>query len=141
VGSLNVTGSIVSSGQSVCLADGTNCPSSGITSETDPIAGAKIGTLTSGQWCTSDGSRINCTTAAPGGITSETDPTVPANVKDGVTWSDIVSSAPAGFADGVDNVGTQSGSLTNGKWCTSDGVLINCTSDPPTGPFEAVYAP
>ena len=41
------------------------------------------------------------------GITSETDPTVLASVKDGVSWAEITSK-PAGFADGVDNVGTVS---------------------------------
>ena len=54
------------------------------------------------------------------GITSETDPTVIASVKDGVSWDEVsskpttatrwpswseISSIPAGFADGVDNVG------------------------------------
>ena len=39
------------------------------------------------------------------GITSETDPTVIASVKDGVSWAEL-SSIPAGFADGVDNVGS-----------------------------------
>jgi len=45
------------------------------------------------------------------GITSETDPTVIASVKDGVSWSEI-SSIPADFADGVDNVGSGVGTLS-----------------------------
>jgi hypothetical protein len=45
----------------------------GITAETDP----QVGTLTSGKWCTSDGSQVNCTTNAP--VTSEADPQVGTN--------------------------------------------------------------
>jgi len=38
------------------------------------------------------------------GITAiETDPTIPANLKDGVSWDEIAD-IPAGFADGVDDV-------------------------------------
>jgi hypothetical protein len=37
-------------------------------------------------------------------VATETDPTVPANIKDGVAWSEL-SGIPAGFIDGVDNVG------------------------------------
>ncbi|OHA83985.1 MAG: hypothetical protein A2937_00515 [Candidatus Yonathbacteria bacterium RIFCSPLOWO2_01_FULL_47_33b] len=38
------------------------------------------------------------------GLTTETDPTVPASVKDGISWTEV-SGKPAGFADGVDNTG------------------------------------
>lgn len=48
----------------VCMAD------SGITSESDP----EVGTLTSGKWCTSNGSSVNCASNAP--LTSEDDPQV-----------------------------------------------------------------
>ncbi len=43
------------------------------------------------------------------GITTETDPTVPAALKDGVSWTEL-SGIPTGFADGIDNVG--SGDIT-----------------------------
>ena len=67
--------------------DGSNCPSGeyargvdsqgnaqgctpdkvGITSETDP----KVGTLSTGKWCTSDGNQVICTANPPsGGVTS-----------------------------------------------------------------------
>ncbi len=51
-------------------------------------------------------------TGPPGanGITSETDPTVPASVKDGISWSEV-SSIPAGFADNIDN--DSGGDITN----------------------------
>lgn len=39
------------------------------------------------------------------GEIEESDPTVLASVKDGVSWNEITGK-PAGFADGVDNVGS-----------------------------------
>jgi len=71
------------------------------------------------------------------GITTESDPTVLNSVKDGVSWSEIAL-IPAGFLDGIDNTGItteldpQVGSLTNGRWCTSDGTHVNCTSNAPS---------
>jgi hypothetical protein len=41
--------------------------------------------------------------SAVGYLTSETDPTVLASVKDGIDWTEL-SSIPAGFTDGIDNV-------------------------------------
>ncbi len=40
------------------------------------------------------------------GIETEIDPTVPANVKDGVSWGEVIG-IPAGFADGVDHTGIE----------------------------------
>ncbi len=51
-------------------------------------------------------------------ITSETDPTVIASVKDGVSWSEV-SSIPAGFADGIDNVG---GGDNDWAWSSGSGL-------------------
>lgn len=53
-----------SDGTVICETD------DGITTETDP----KVGTLTNGKWCTSNGTVVNCTSNAP--VTSETDPQV-----------------------------------------------------------------
>ena len=78
-----------------------NVDNVGLTSESDP----KVGTLTAGNWCTTNGSVINCASGAP--ILSESDPTVTASVKDGVAWGEL-SGIPAGFADNVDNVGLTS---------------------------------
>jgi len=67
------------------------------------------------------------------GCLAESDPTVTASVKDGVAWSEI-QSIPAGFADGVDNVGrTVTGGCTFGSgWgtATSCGLSANmaCSS-------------
>ncbi|MFV2057862.1 MAG: hypothetical protein ACC707_15455 [Thiohalomonadales bacterium] len=71
------------------------------------------------------------------GIIAETDPTVLASVKDGVSWTELTG-IPAGFSDDIDNGITsesdpQVGTLTNGRWCTSNGTLVNCTSIAPTG--------
>lgn len=96
------------------------------------------------------------------GITEESDPLVNANVKDGVDWSEITN-RPAGLDDGDDvasggvawtditgipadiangdDVGIsvesdpQVGTLTNGRWCTSNGSQVNCTSTPPSSPW------
>lgn len=58
-----------------------------------------------GKLYTDSNGKILCgTDNAGGGITTESDPTVPASVKDGISWSEI-SLIPGGFSDGVDNTG------------------------------------
>lgn len=63
----------------------------------------------------------------------EVDPTVATSVKDGVSWSEL-SGIPAGFADGVDNLGVTSASsrdVTSADACGSLGFLtatINCNA-------------
>ena len=58
----------------------------------------------------------DCRTAWPAvGGGAETDPTVPASVKDGTSWGEI-SGIPAGFADGVDNVGGGSFQIVSTGW-------------------------
>jgi len=73
------------------------------------------------------------TPATSGGILVETDPTVVASVKDGVSWAEV-SGIPAGFADGVDNVGmatvpsgTLCGSFVNDTmWGSGWGAFAQC---------------
>jgi len=65
---------------------------------------------------------------------AETDPTVPANLKDGVSWTEVAS-IPAGFADNVDNTGITSESDTLSSVCSrgsssSVAVDISGTSSP-----------
>ena len=55
---LDVAGTIKQNGNLVCDAS-NNCGY--LTSETDP----QVGSLTSGRWCTTNGSVINCTSTAP----------------------------------------------------------------------------
>ena len=60
------------------------------------------------------------------GITVEADPTVPANIKDGIIWSEVTDK-PAGFQDNVDNQGL----TTAGTGLSSNGtdtVSINDTT-------------
>lgn len=76
-------------------------------------------------------------------VTSEVDPTVPASVKDGVSWSEL-SGIPAGFADGVDNVGTGgvpvgtivafAGATLPSGWLLCDGSAVSRTT------FAALFA-
>lgn len=75
--------------------------------------------------------------AADGGGT-ETDPTVPASIKDGISWGEV-SGKPAGFADGIDNEGITAetdpkvGATTTGKWCQGTGSQVTCDQDAPSG--------
>lgn len=53
-----------------------------------------------------------------------------------VSWAKLVG-IPEGFADGIDDgllveEDPEVGILEAGKWCTSDGGLVNCTADEPT---------
>jgi len=50
-----------------------------------------------------EGENISLLNNNIGYLTSETDPTVPANLKNGVSWSEIAG-IPIGFADGIDDV-------------------------------------
>ncbi|MEQ9098862.1 MAG: hypothetical protein RIF40_06930, partial [Imperialibacter sp.] len=49
--------------------------------------------------------------AATGFLLAETDPTVPDAIKDGIDWTELTN-IPAGFADGVDEVGSSAGDGT-----------------------------
>ena len=54
-----------------------------------------------------------------------------------VSWNKLVD-LPAGFADGEDNVGLlietdpEVGTLEEGRWCTSNGTVVNCQQEAPT---------
>lgn len=78
--------------------------------ETDPLFGemdteAELETQVGDDILTA-GEGVSLLTNDAGYLTSyaETDPTVPASLKNGVSWSEVTSK-PAGFADGVDNEG------------------------------------
>jgi hypothetical protein len=131
------------------FADGTD---DGITEESDPIfsASAAVG-ITGGDitnWNAAYGwgnhADVGYLTGIPsnvmrkfdnisllyndaGYLTSytETDPTVAASVKDGVSWSEV-SDIPAGFADGIDNVGAADGySLDAADGSPVDALYVN----------------
>lgn len=90
-----------------CVADQIGATAA---TETDP----KVGTLTNGRWCHTNGSQVICDRPAPlvCGTTQKLRWT-------GSTWECIAETDP--------KVGT----LTSGKWCTTNGSTINCTSDAP----------
>lgn len=79
-GGMITAGNFLTSGFSqagkFCLGSQSNCITSwpsgggGATPETDP----QVGVLTSGQWCTTDGNSVNCTSNAP--LTVESDPKI-----------------------------------------------------------------
>lgn len=68
---------------------------------------------------------------------TETDPTVAASVKDGVSWGEV-SGIPAGFADGVDNVGLTSETDPTVAASVKDGVSWGEVSDIPAGFADSV---
>ena len=94
------------------------------------VQDSRIGTLTNGEWCTSDGSNINCNTAPP--LTSassindltdvDTSGAAAGNILayNGGSW--VVSTTTAG--GGADNLGNHTASQTlnlNGNWLSGDG--------------------
>ena len=95
----NADGKILkrSGGAWACASD------SGILAESDP----QVGSLASGKWCISDGSKVNCATTAP--VTTESDPQVGANTTNYVPrWngSSLVTSTI--YDNGEVGIGTAS---------------------------------
>jgi hypothetical protein len=103
-----------------------------ITTEVDP----KVGTLTSGRWCTSNGSTVSCTQTGP--VTVEVDPKV-GSLTSG-RWCTTNGSTVncTQTAPVLVEVDPKIGSLTAGRWCTSDGSTVSCTQ---TGPVMAEADP
>lgn len=73
------------------------------------------------------------------GEIEEADPTVIASVKDGVDWGEV-SGIPAGFADGVDDVGIG----TPGTWCgfrlSWGGLVFTCNGHDPMTSCPSGYS-
>ncbi len=70
-------------------------------------------------------------------VTSESDPTVAANVKDGVSWSEVTSK-PAGFADNVDDEGVTTESDPTVAASVKDGVSWGEVASMPAGFADGV---
>ncbi|MFW5704442.1 MAG: hypothetical protein ACOCXG_01240 [Nanoarchaeota archaeon] len=83
------------SGNRLSISDGNSVsiPSDGDGDSTNELQNL---TISGNQLSISSGNSVNLPSM------TETDPTVPANIKDGISWSEI-SDIPSGFADGVDN--------------------------------------
>jgi hypothetical protein len=100
---------------------------SGLTNltESDP----QVGTLTSGRWCTSDSSTINCTQTAP--VTVEVDPRVGSLSAGGWCSSNgsIVNCTQA--TPVLVEVDPRIGGLTADRWCTSNGSIVSCNQTAP----------
>jgi hypothetical protein len=86
--------------------------------EVDP----KVGTLTNGRWCRTNGAQVICDVNVP--VACGTAQKLQWN---GSAWSCI---ADQGLTSETD---PKVGTLTAGKWCTTNGSVINCTSDAPSG--------
>ena len=75
--------------------------------------------------------------SASGAVMAEVDPTVDtsAEVQAIIGAGVYATSAQGGLADSALQAETDPGinTLTNTKWCTTDGSVINCTSDAPSG--------
>jgi hypothetical protein len=95
-----------------------------------------VGTLTSGRWCTSNGSTVSCTQTGP--VTVEVDPKV-GSLTSG-RWCTTNGSTVncTQTAPVLVEVDPKIGSLTAGRWCTSDGSTVSCTQ---TGPVMAEADP
>lgn len=78
-------------GKPAGFADGTD---DGITTETDP----KIGTLTSGRWCKTDGTQVICDQNAPAGGSGD-------GVPSGAVMAFNLQSCPPGWAEYVEAYG------------------------------------
>ncbi|MBN2087306.1 tail fiber domain-containing protein, partial [Candidatus Peregrinibacteria bacterium] len=136
-----------------CTSDGSkiNCSSTPpVLTETDP----QVGTInTSGRWCTSDGSKINCSSTPP--VLTENDPVWNAakssyaplasptftgtpkapTAATSTNNTQIATTAyvkSQGYITSATETDPEVGIInTSGKWCTSDGSKINCSSTPP----------
>ena len=86
--------------------------------ETDP----QVGGLSNGRWCRTNGSQVICDVNVP--VACGTSQKLYWN---GSSWSCIADQGLTAESD------PQVGSLVNGKWCTSNGSTINCTSNEPAG--------
>jgi cytoskeletal protein CcmA (bactofilin family) len=86
--------------------------------EVDP----KVGTLTNGRWCRTNGAQVICDVNVPVACA--------ASQKlywNGSAWSCIADQGLTAESD------PRVGTLVSGKWCTSNGATVNCTSDAPSG--------
>lgn len=103
------------------LATGGQCT---IPAETDP----KVGTLTSGDFCTTNGTTVNCTTASINLASQVTSNLPVTNLNSGTSASS--STFWRGDGTWVAAAGTDAriGTLTAGKYCKWDGTHIDCTT-------------
>lgn len=99
----------------VCVTDNVGATAA---TEVDP----KVGVLTNGRWCRTNGAQVICDVNVP----------VACPTSQKITWSGSAWSCipDQGLTTETD---PKVGVLSAGKWCTSNGSVINCTSDAPSG--------
>ncbi len=98
-----------------CVADNVGATAA---TEVDP----KVGSLTNGRWCRTDGARVVCDVNVP--VTCGTAQKLQWN---GSSWSCVADQGITAESD------PKVGAITNGKWCTGSGGKVVCTSDAPSG--------
>jgi hypothetical protein len=100
---------------------------SGLTNlnEVDP----QVGTLTSGRWCTTNGSTISCTQTAP--VLVEVDPKIGSLTADRWCTTNGSTVSCTQTAPVLTEVDPKVGSLTTGRWCTTNGSTVSCTQTAP----------
>ncbi|MBI1363176.1 MAG: hypothetical protein GC134_04255 [Proteobacteria bacterium] len=96
------------------------------TTETDP----QVGSLTNGKLCRSNGVQVICDATVPTSNAYTLPPACGTSQKlrwNGSGWECATDQGLTAESD------PQVGSLQSGKWCTSDGSSVNCTSAAPSG--------
>ena len=114
---------------------GLGAPTAATDGTTKTYVDGKFGTLTSNNWCRTNGTQVICDQTAPSGGTDRV-----AKTGDTMTGALTLSGAPtaANHAATKTYVDDKYGTITNGKWCTgATGSKIQCTSDAPEAALTA----
>lgn len=87
--------------------------------EVDP----KVGGLTNGRWCRTNGGQVICDVNVP----------VACGTGQKLYWNGSAWGCDTDHQGVTAETDPKVGTLGSGKWCTSNGSQINCTSDAPSG--------
>lgn len=98
-----------------CVADNIGATAA---TEVDP----KIGTLTNGRWCRTNGAQVICDVNVP--VACAASQKLQWN---GSSWSCVADQGIMAETD------PKVGALTNGKWCIASGGQVVCNQDAPSG--------
>jgi cytoskeletal protein CcmA (bactofilin family) len=98
------------------------CVTDNIGATADTEVDPKVGTLTNGRWCRTNGTQIHCDVNVP--VSCGTSQKLYWN---GSAWSCV---ADQGITSETD---PKVGATTSGKWCRGTGSQVTCDQDPPSG--------